>query len=183
MIKRSGEPADKTDGTGLVLLGRINAAQGLRGEVRVTSFTENPENIATYGPLTDQNGRSFTIEAVRVIKGSVLAARLAGVGDRPSAEALKGVELYVKKSRLPVADENEWYHDDLLGLRADGEDGVEIGEVVAIQNYGAGDLLEIRLKGSRQTALVPFTETAVPKIEVKAGRIVVILPEFEDPSD
>ena len=183
MTKRSGKPADKTDGTVLVLLGRINAAQGLRGEVRVTSFTENPENIAAYGPLTDQSGRSFTIEALRVIKGSVLAVQLAGMSDRASAEALKGVELYVEKSRLPAAEENEWYHDDLLGLRAVGEDGLEIGEVVAIQNYGAGDLLEIRLKGSRQTSLVPFTETAVPKVDVKAGCVVVILPEFEDPSD
>ena len=183
MTKRSGKPADKNDGTGPVLLGRINAAQGLRGEVRVTSFTESPENIAAYGPLTDQNGRSFIIEALRVIKGSVLAVQLAGVRDRSSAEVLKGVELYVEKSRLPAAEENEWYHDDLLGLRAEGEDGVEIGEVVAVQNYGAGDLLEIRLRDGRQTALVPFTEVAVPKIDVKAGRVVVILPEFEDPSD
>ena len=182
MNKRAGKPAGRAGREELVLLGRIKAAQGLGGEVRITSFTESPQNIAAYGPLIDKQGRIFTIEALRVIKGSVLAARLAGVGDRSSAEALKGVELYVEKSRLPDAEDDEWYHDDLLGLRAEAQDGTEIGEVVAVQNYGAGDILEIRLTGSRDTALVPFTEQAVPKVDVKAGRIVVILPEFEDPS-
>ena len=171
------------ESAGLVLLGRINAAQGLRGEVRITSFTESPESITAYGPLTDQHGRRFTIESLRVIKGSVLAARLAGVADRSAAEKLKGVELYAEKNRLPAAEDNEWYYDDLVGLLAEGEDSEEIGEVVAVQNYGAGDLLEIRLKDSRQTLLVPFTEAAVPKVDVKAGRIVVIPPEFEEPSD
>jgi 16S rRNA processing protein RimM len=167
---------------GLVLLGRINSAQGLRGEVRITSFTENPESIGAYGPLIDQKGRSFTIDTLRVIKGSVLAVKLAGVADRTAAEALKGTELYVEKSRLPEAAEDEWYYDDLVGLKANAPDGEEIGEIVAVLNYGAGDLLEIRLSGSGQTAFVPFTQAAVPEVDVKAGRVVVIMPvEIDGP--
>jgi 16S rRNA processing protein RimM len=174
----------RDEGAGLVLLGRINSAQGLRGEVRVTSYTARPEDIAAYGPFTDQKGRSFTVEGLRVIKGSVLAIRLAGIADRTAAEALKGAELYVKKARLPETAENEWYYDDLVGLRAVALDGEEIGEVVAVQNYGAGDLLEIRLKDSRQTAFVPFTEEAAPDVDVKSGHITVIMPEeIEGPLD
>jgi 16S rRNA processing protein RimM len=181
----SGKKAGRKDErAGLVLLGRINSAQGLRGEVRVTSYTARPEDITAYGPLTDQKGRTFTVEAVRVIKESLLALRLAGVADRTAAEALKGSELYVEKERLPEASDDEWYYDDLVGLTAVAPDGDEIGEVVAVQNYGAGELLEIRLKDSRQTAFVPFTEEAVPEVDVKGGRITVIMPEeIEGPLD
>lgn len=184
MNKRAKTPADNAAGASLVLLGRVSAAQGLRGEVRVTSFTEDPEGIAAYGPLTDQNGRSFTIESLRVIKGGVLAVRLAGVEDRGTAEKLKGTELYVDKSRLPATDDNEWYWDDLIGLRAQSPGGEEIGEIVAVQNYGAGDLLEIRPAGTRQTVLVPFTEAAVPEVDISQGCLTVILPEeFDEPGE
>jgi len=184
MNKRAKTPADDAAGASLVLLGRVSAAQGLRGEVRVTSFTEDPESIAAYGPLTDQTGRSFTIESLRVIKGGVLAVRLAGVDDRSTAEKLKGTELYVDKARLPATDDNEWYWDDLIGLRAQSPGGEEVGEIVAVQNYGAGDLLEIRPAGSRQTMLVPFTEAAVPGVDVAHGRVTVILPEeFDEPGE
>jgi 16S rRNA processing protein RimM len=176
------KPADKGDAGSRVLVGRISAAQGLRGEVRITSFTAIPEDIAAYGPLTDSAGRGVTIESLRVIKGSVLAARLAGIADRSAAEALKGVTLYVEKTRLPAADDDEWYYDDLVGLRAEDGDGTRIGDVMAVHNYGAGDLLEVRLSDG-QTALVPFTETAVPHVDVQAGRIVVILPLVEDQPD
>ena len=169
---------------GLVLLGRIGAAQGLRGEVRIATFTESPENIAAYGPLVDAGGRSFTIESVRPLKGAVVVARLAGVGDRTAAEALNGVELHVEKTRLPPPDDNEWYYDDLIGLKAVAPDGTEIGEIGAVQNFGAGDLLEIRLAGvGGQMVFVPFTEAAVPVVDIKAARVVVIMPEeIDEPS-
>lgn len=165
----------------LVLLGRIKAAQGLRGEVRVVSFTELPENIAAYGPLTDGRGRAFTIENLRVIKENVLAASLSGVSSRDAAEALKGTELFVEKSRLPETAEDEWYHEDLVGLRAEDEAGVVIGEVVAVHNHGAGDLLEIRLSDSRRTILVPFSQQAVPTVDIARRRVVVVPPVFEEP--
>lgn len=168
---------------GLVLLGRIGAAQGLRGEVRIATFTESPDNIAAYGPLRDSKGRSFVIEALRPLKGALVVVRLAGVDDRTAAEALNGVELFVEKARLPEPDENEWYHDDLIGLKAVTPEGAEIGEITAVQNYGAGDLLEIRLSGGRQTAFVAFTEAAVPEVDIKAGRLVVVMPQEIDASE
>lgn len=170
-------------GAGLVLMGRISAAQGLKGEVRLTSFTGVPLDIAAYGPLTDGAGRSFTIESLRVIKGAVLAAKLSGVADRTGAEQLKGTPLYVEKALLPATEEDEWYHEDLIGLAAMSLQGDEIGAIVAVHNYGAGDLLEIRLKDSRQTVFVPFTQDAVPEVDVKARRVVVILPEELDEPD
>lgn len=156
-----------------VLLGRITGAQGLRGEVRVTTFTEAPENIAAYGPLTAGDGRIFQIEHLRPVKGAIVAARLAGIADRTAAEALRGVELYVSRDCLPAPEEGEWYYDDLIGLAAVSPEGAEIGEVIAVQNYGAGDLLEIRRPGVRQTLLVAFTEKAVPVVDIAARRIVV----------
>ncbi len=177
MNKRAKSPADKEAGADRVLLGRINSAQGLRGEVRITSFTEDPESITAYGPLTDAQGRSFTIESLRVIKGSVLAVRLSGIADRTTAERLKGTELYVEKARLPPTEENEWYYDDLVGLTAETPEGEAIGQVAAVQNYGAGDLLEIRSKHGGQTTFVPFTESAVPEVDMGAGKVIVVLPE------
>jgi 16S rRNA processing protein RimM len=183
MTKRARPPAGNEASVSLVLLGRINAAQGLRGEVRITSFTEDPESIVGYGSLTDGEGRSFTIESLRVIKGSVLAARLSGVADRTAAEKLKGTELFVDKALLPPAGENEWYYDDLVGLKAETPDGEVIGDIAAVQNYGAGDLLEIRSRGSKETLLIPFTETTVPKVDVAGGRVVVVLPDEVDDAE
>ena len=165
---------------GLVLLGRIGAAQGLRGEVRITTFTEIPENIAAYGPLRDAKGRSFIIETLRPAKGTQVVVRLGGIDDRSAAEALNGVELYIEKALLPEPEEGEWYFDDLIGLKAISLEGAEIGEIASVQNFGAGDLLEIRLSEGRRIVFVPFTQAAVPEVDVKAGRVVVIMPEEID---
>ena len=163
-----------------ILLGRIAGAQGLRGEVKINSFTADPENIAAYGPLTDGKGRQFAIDRVRHLKGGAVVAVLAGIKDRAAAEALQGTELYVARDRLPEADEDEWYYEDLVGLRAVSPQGDEIGEVLSVQNFGAGDLLEIRPADARQSRFVPFTKAAVPIVDVKNGRIVVDPPEEMD---
>ena len=107
-------------------------------------------------------------------------ARLEGVGDRTAAEALKGVELYVDRDRLPAAAEGEFYHADLIGLAAVDPEGKRIGEIVAVQNFGAGDLLEIRLAGSGKTELVPFTDATIPEVDIAAGRVVVAMPAASD---
>lgn len=171
----------------MVLLGRISAAQGLRGEVRIATFTETPENIAAYGPLTANDGRTLNITGLRPLKGANVVARLEGVADRTGAEALRGLELFVARDCLPPAEDGEWYVSDLVGLVAVAPDGTELGEVIAVQNYGAGDLLEIRPSpgdgdssedGKTQaTLLVPFTETAVPEVDITGRRVVVVLPE------
>jgi 16S rRNA processing protein RimM len=135
-----------------------------------------PEDIGAYGPLSDETGsRRFTIERMRVTAKGVVA-RLADIDDRNAAEALKGTDLYVERDRLPPAAEGEFYHADLVGLAAVAADGSRIGEVVAVQNHGAGDLLEIRLAGSPGTELVPFTDAFVPEVDLAAGQVVVVLP-------
>jgi 16S rRNA processing protein RimM len=163
-----------------VLLGRIAAAHGLRGEVMIQAYTEPPENIAAYGPLTDRSGaRHFHIECRRVTAKGVIAG-LTDVGDRGAAEALKGTDLYVLRDRLPPAAEGEFYHWDLIGLAAVNAEGNLLGEIVAVQNYGAGDLLEVRLAGAATTQLIPFSDAFVPQVDLTAKRAVVVLPDPQE---
>ncbi|MBS0243519.1 MAG: ribosome maturation factor RimM [Proteobacteria bacterium] len=159
-----------------VLLGRIVGAQGLRGEVVIHSFTGEADAIGSYGPLADaRGGRMFELQVVRVAEKGVIA-RVKGVSDRTAAEALKGVELWVERDRLPPPEEGEFYHTDLVGLAAVAPDGEAIGEVIAVQNYGASDLLEIRLAGTRKTEFVPFTDAFVPEVDLEARRCMVRMP-------
>jgi 16S rRNA processing protein RimM len=157
-----------------ILLGRIAGAHGTRGEVLITTFTERPEDIGAYGPLEDGGARTFTIEAVRVT-GKGVVARLAGVRDRNAAEALKGAPLYVDRARLPPPAEGEFYHADLVGLTAVDTEGRPVGEVIAVHNHGAGDILEVRLAETGKTELVAFTGTFVPEVDLAARRVVVRL--------
>jgi 16S rRNA processing protein RimM len=159
-----------------VLLGRITGAHGLKGEVVVHAYTEYPEDIAAYGTLSDSDGgRGIELKAVRISDKDVIA-RVAGVNDRTQAEALKGMELWVPRERLPDADDGEFYHADLIGLDAFAPDGRRVGTVVAVPNYGASDLLEIRLEGSRRTELIAFTDDFVPEVDIAGGRVVVHMP-------
>lgn len=161
----------------MILLGRITGAHGIRGEVVVHSYAAVPDDIAAYGVLSDKAGtRTFKLKVVRVTPKGGLIARIAGVADRNAAEALKGVELFVARDKLPRAGDGEYYHADLLGLAAVSLEGRPLGEVVAVQNFGAGDLLEVRLAGSTTTELVPFTDAFVPTVDIAARRVVVVLP-------
>ncbi|MGB3718955.1 MAG: 16S rRNA processing protein RimM [Proteobacteria bacterium] len=158
-----------------ILLGRIRAAHGIRGHVLIRTFTEAPENIAAYGPLEDQTGeRQFEVSVVRVTPKGVVA-RVAGVNDRNAAEALRGTELYVRRDRLPPTEEEEFYHSDLIGLRAFLLDGSLFGEVIAIHNFGAGDILEIRRPDTPRTEMIPFARAFVPEVDIAAGRITVAM--------
>lgn len=159
-----------------IVLGHIAGAHGMRGEVLVKSHTEDAASIGAYGPLMDEkSGRVLNLKVVRVTPKGVVA-RVAGVSDRNAAEALKGAVLAVDRERLPQADEEEYYHADLIGLTAWDLEGKKIGSVVAVANYGAGDLLEIALAGSRKTELVPFTRAFVPKVDVAGGTVTIVLP-------
>jgi 16S rRNA processing protein RimM len=163
-----------------VLLGRIAGAHGIRGEVLIKTFTQAPESIGAYGPLSDKAGkRTFEIRSVRVTAKGVVA-RLKGVADRNAAEAIKGVELYVVREKLPAAAEGEFYHADLIGLAAVDRDGKVIGEIVAVHNFGAGDLIEVRLVGSAKTEFIPFTDDAVPEVDIAARRAVIVLPQADE---
>ena len=157
-----------------ILFARIGAAHGVRGEVRVKSFGEDPESLKRYSPLAAGDGRRFHVERLRPAK-DMLVVKFRGVDDRNAAEALNGIELYVGRDRLAAAEEDEFYHADLIGLAAFSEAGEALGTVIAVHDFGAGDILEIA--PSRGTSLLlPFTKETVPLVDIQAGRIVVAPP-------
>jgi 16S rRNA processing protein RimM len=159
-----------------VLIGRIGAPHGVRGEVLVQSFAHDPRAIASYGPLQSADGKQrFEIKIVRETpKG--LIVRVTGIGDRNGVEALKGHGLYVDRSRLPAAAADEFYRTDLVGLRAIDSNGQTLGTIIAVDNYGAGDILELRVDGRSETELIPFAAAYVPSVDVAAGTITIVLP-------
>jgi len=160
-----------------ICVAQIGAAHGIRGEVRLRSFTGEPMAVTAYGPLESEDGtQRFTIKALRPVKDHFVA-RLAGIDDRNAAERLTGLKLYVSRERLPpVEDEETFYHADLIGLAAVTPGGAPLGTVTAIHNFGAGDLVEIRPQGGGATLMVPFTDLVVPEIDLAAGRMVVVPP-------
>jgi len=159
-----------------VCVAQIGGAHGIRGEVKLKSFTANPMAVRDYGPLESEDGATgFTIEAVRPAKGH-LVARFRGVHDRSAAERLANIKLFVPRERLPPAAAGEFYHADLIGLSAVTADGTTVGTVVAIHDFGAGDILELRPPAGGTTIMLPFTEAFAPDIDIAAGRIVVVLP-------
>jgi 16S rRNA processing protein RimM len=161
-----------------ILLGQIIAAHGIRGEVIVKSFTGEAADIASYGALTDAAGRApLALSVVRVGDKGVVA-RIEGIRDRNGAEALRGRELFVLRENLPDTEEGAYYHADLVGLEAFSRDGIRIGRVVGVQNFGAGDLLEVARDGAKETELIPFTDACVPDIDVKRGRLTILPPEM-----
>ena len=158
-----------------VCVGQIGAAHGVRGEVRLRSFTEDPLGVTRYGALETEDGRAIEIEAVRPAR-DVLVARLKGISDRDAAEALKNVRLYVPRERLPQPDDDEFYYADLIGLAAQTADGAAFGVVKAVHNFGAGDLLEIEPAAGGATVMLPFNATTVPTIDIPARRLVIEPP-------
>jgi 16S rRNA processing protein RimM len=162
--------------TKLVLLGRIGAAHGIRGEVRIQSFTDDPTQIAAYSPLqTNRPGLTVTILSARKSK-NVIVAKLKDISDRSEVEKLNGVELYVARDQLPDdIDEDDFYQVDLIGLEARLKDGTVLGKVIAIPNYGADDLIEIGNGG--KTALYPFTKAIVAAGNIAAGYLIIVPPE------
>jgi len=153
----------------LILLGIVGAPHGVRGEVRIKTFTGDPLGIAGYGPLTDGKGRSFEITDIRPAK-EVVVVRLEGVTTREQAEALNGTELFVARDKLSAdANEDEFLHADLIGCNVVGPDGV-LGSVTGVENYGAGDLLDIKTPDGR-FVLMPFTKAFAPRIDIAARRI------------
>ena len=160
-----------------ILLGHISTAHGIRGEVVIKSHTDDPMDIGAYGPLSSKDGtKTYTIKPLRLAKKGVVA-RIEGVTHRNGAEALRGTELYIERDKLPDPDDDEIYHADIIGMAAVRADGSEVGEVIAIQNFGAGDLLEIRLAGKKRTEFVPFDDQFVPDIDFDARRVTVVMPD------
>lgn len=179
----------KTPGT-LVLMGTIGAAQGLRGEVRVKSYTEDPMAIAEYGTLYDNGGNPFEVLDARLQK-NMAVVRFRGVNDRTAAEKLNGTDLYVDRETLDDEDldEDEFFYADLEGLEARDGQGKSWGTITAIFDFGAGDILELTEKGKR-SQLIPFSETSVLEIDFEGGTILIdpiaaglVNPEGDDDED
>lgn len=163
-----------------LLVGEIGAAQGLKGEVRLRSYTQTPADIATYGSLQDETGaREIEIEHVRITPKAIVA-RIKGVTTREGAEALNRTKLYASRAKLRPAEkakDGEWYVADLVGLTAVNADGAELGAIVGVHNFGASDIVEIAPVSGEATFLVAFTEATVPEVDIASGRITVVLPE------
>ncbi len=159
----------------LVCVARIGAAHGVRGAVKLWTFTEDPFAVKDYGPLTTRDGtRRFEVTSAREAKGH-LVATFKGIATRDEAERLNGLELYVARERLPQTEDDEYYHADLIGLAAVTSGGEPLGKVVAIHNFGAGDIIEIAPpKGA--TMLLPFSNAVVPTVDIAGGRVVIDLP-------
>jgi 16S rRNA processing protein RimM len=156
-----------------VCVGQIGAPHGVRGEVRLRSFTAEPDAIAGYGPLETEDGRVFEIESLRPAKDHFVAT-LSGIGDRDAAEKLATLKLYVPRERLPALIEaDEFYHADLIGLAVVNKAGEQLGTVLAVHNFGAGDLIEVRLAAGGKTEMIAFNERNVPSVDIAAGRIVI----------
>jgi 16S rRNA processing protein RimM len=161
--------------TGDILLGVVIGAQGLGGEVRVKTFTETPERLGAYGPLHTAEGRIFQVTGARTAKSGTAIVRFRGVDDRSTAEALANTQLFVSRGALPATGLDEFYHADLIGLRAQDNEGRVLGKISAIQNFGAGDVIEIQ-RDDKSTLLLPFTKEFVPQISLSDKYIVVSEP-------
>lgn len=167
-----------------ILLGEITGVHGIKGEVVIRSYAADPEDIGAYGPLSDQSGRA-TYEITPLRSGPKgVVARVAGIQDRTAAEQLRGTKLYIARAALPAADDNEFYVTDLVGLRAVIPQGTAVGKIVAVHNFGAGDIVEVAIAGEKATELVPFTDAYFPLVDVAGGHVHLVLPasvEGEDP--
>jgi len=162
-----------------ICLGQIGAAHGVRGEVRLRSFTADPEAIGRYGPLQTEDGRIVRIESLSHAKDHFVA-RLAGIANRTAAEQLTNAKLYVLRERLPQPDQpDEFYHVDLIGLAVVDRAEERLGTVVAVHNFGAGDLIEVRPTTSSTTRMLPFDKATVPVVDLAAGRLVIVEPAVD----
>lgn len=160
----------------MVCVAQVAGPHGVRGAVKLRCFTEEPRNVAAYGPLCDEQGRElFHVRVLSEIPGGVVA-QAEGITDRDAAQALRGMRLYVPRARLPEPEPDEFYHEDLVGLVARDPQGRPIGRIVGVFNFGAGDLLELETAGGERVML-PFTREAVPEIDLNSGFVVVVLPE------
>ncbi|HVL72425.1 MAG TPA: ribosome maturation factor RimM [Beijerinckiaceae bacterium] len=162
-----------------MLIGEFGRAHGLKGEIRLKSFAADPAAIASYGPLATEDGRRFVLAAVRPAGGGspdMLIARVEGVTTREVAEALVRVRLYAARERLGETGEEEFFVADLVGMAVHDTTGAPVGTVVAVPNYGGGDLLEIAREGGGRTALLPFTRAFVPEVDRAGRRLVADLP-------
>ena len=159
---------------GRLCVGVVAGAHGLRGALRVKPFTDAPADLGAFEALTDESGKDVALE-VTAVRKNVVIAQIAGVESRADAEKWKGRELFVARAALPELEQDEYYHSDLVGLKAERADGGEFGTVAAVENFGAGDLIEVTTTRGA-SVILPFTREVVPEVDLAGGRIVVAPP-------
>ena len=170
-------PADR------ICIAKFGAAHGVRGEIRLWPFTEEPLSVASYGPLQTADGkRRFEIASLRAAKDH-LVVRIKGVDTRNDAETLNGLELFVARDKLPATADGEFYHADLIGLAAVTADDRPLGRIVAVHNFGAGDIIEIASGNGSETKLLPFTDAVVPTVDLANARAVIVPPDEVEGDD
>jgi 16S rRNA processing protein RimM len=160
----------------LILVGRVVGVFGVRGDLRIAAFTAEPGALLGYRDLKRADGApALTLVSGRLDKGG-LVAHARGVDTRDQAEALKGLELYIEREALPAADEDEFYLADLIGLETRDPAGALIGRIKAVENFGAGDLLEIQPSDGGSSWWLPFTHDTVPEVRIEEGWVAVVRP-------
>ncbi len=159
----------------LIQVGRVGGAFGVRGEMRITTFTETPLALRQYGDLLNADGSvALVLTSARQAKDGLIV-RAKGVESKESADALRGLTLHVPRDALPEPEEDEFYLTDLIGLAAVAPDGADLGVIRTVQNFGAGDLLEIQPKAGASW-WAPFTREVVPEVNIAAGKVVIDRP-------
>jgi 16S rRNA processing protein RimM len=164
----------------LVCVAKISSAHGIKGAVKVKSFTEDPMSVADFTVLYNKDASEEYALEVQSCSQNMLLAYIDGVNDRNEAEALKNKELFIYRDELEDPEDEEFYYEDLVGLRVKLQNGKEYGQIYSIQNYGAGDILEVKLKSDNKKVLMPFTKEIFPNINIKSGSVVIIPPDTED---
>ncbi len=159
----------------LICVGAVMGAFGVRGEVRLKSFCAEPSAIEAYSPLVTETGESFDVKLVRTVKGG-FGARLSGVQDKEAADALRGTKLYARRADLPTLPDDEYYHSDLIGLAVLDTGGARLGKVTAVQDFGAGDILEVAGAGLKEPVMLPFTRANVPTVDLSSGTLIADPP-------
>lgn len=163
--------------SGLVKIVEITAVHGIKGEVKARFFVENPDYFVGSSVFYNAAGsKEFKLNITGVTKNSVII-RIEGVVDRNSAELLKGTELFVKNSDFPELEEGEFYYNRLIGLKVMTEIGNNTGRVVAVHDFGAGDILEIEFD-SGETEMIPLLGDWVKEVNTRQGFIIISLPDY-----
>jgi 16S rRNA processing protein RimM len=160
----------------LICLGIISSAHGVRGQVKIRSFTSSPQDITAYGALQDASGRTYHLTITGSAKNALIAS-IKGIDSREAAGALRNVELFVERSALPAPQKNEYYQLDLIGLEVTTEDNTAFGHIIGVHNFGAGDLVEIKLPTGKEEFL-PLNKATFPVIDIKNKKVVIAPPEF-----
>jgi 16S rRNA processing protein RimM len=157
----------------LICVGKVLSPHGIKGQVKIKSFTEDPETLAEFPVLYDGKKQINYRITLHSINKDVLIASISGVNDRTAAEGVKGKELFVERSMLPVLeDEEEFYYEDMIGLAVFSSQGEPIGQVKALHNFGAGDMMEVTCENGKDM-LIPFTHKTVPVVDIAGGRVAL----------